>query len=127
MTDGHIQKMIMGRAVNHALSCAAAFDVARELGASPGAVGAAADELDIHLLECQLGLFGYKPEKKIVRALDAVDPEMAAAIRSALVKDRLPCRTAWDIAERFQVEKMTVSAACETLGVKIRPCQLGAF
>lgn len=127
MTDEHIKKMIVSRAVNRALSCAAAFDIALALGASPGAVGAAADEMDIHLLECQLGLFGYKPEKKIVKPLGALNPEMAAAIRSALMNDRLPCRSAWEIAERFQVKKMTVSAACETLGIKIRPCQLGAF
>jgi len=25
------------------------------------------------------------------------------------------------------IGKMAVSSACETLGVKIRPCQLGAF
>jgi len=127
MTDVHIQKMIMGRAVNKALSCAAAFELARELRLSPGVVGAAADEMDIHLLECQLGLFGYRPEKKIVKPLETVEPAMAAAIRSALVNDRLPCRSAWEIAEGFQVKKMTVSAACETLGIKIRPCQLGAF
>lgn len=127
MSDEKLKQMISSRVVNGALPCAAAFDLARELGVAPGVVGAAADKLDIHLLECQLGLFGYKPEKKIVRPLEAVEPEFEKAIRSVLVNDRLPCRAAWDIAERFQVAKMTVSAACETLGVKIRPCQLGAF
>ncbi|RJP94117.1 MAG: hypothetical protein C4518_04095 [Desulfobacteraceae bacterium] len=127
MSEERIEKMITSRAVNKALSCKAAFELAGELGVSPGAMGAAADKLDIHLLECQLGLFGYKPEKKIVKPLDAVDPALESAIRSALVNDRLPCRVAWEIAELFHVEKMTVSAACETLGIKIRPCQLGAF
>jgi hypothetical protein len=127
MSDEKLKKRIASRLVNGALSCTAAFDLAREFDVAPGVVGAAADKLDIHLLECQLGLFGYKPEKKIVKPLEAVEPEFEKAIRSALVNDRLPCRAAWDIAERFQVAKMTVSAACETLGVKIRPCQLGAF
>jgi len=127
MSEEQLQEMITSRAVNNALSCKAAFELAGLLGISPGAVGAAADQMDVHLLECQLGLFGYKPEKKIVKPLDAVDPEMAAALQSALLNDRLPCRAAWDIAERFQVEKMTVSGACETLGIKVRPCQLGAF
>lgn len=127
MSDEKLKKMITSRLVNGALSCAAAFEVVRELGVSPVDVGSAADGLDAHLLQCQLGLFGYKPEKKIVKPLDVVDPALASAIQSALVNDRLPCRAAWDIAERLQVGKMTVSAACETLGVKIRPCQLGAF
>jgi len=127
MSDEKLKKAIASRLVNGALSCTAAFDLAREFGVAPGFVGAAADALDIHLLECQLGLFGYKPEKKIVKPLETVEPEFEKAIRSALVNDRLPCRSAWDIAERFQVAKMTVSAACEALGVKIRPCQLGAF
>lgn len=127
MSDEKLKKMIASRLVNGALSCTAAFDLAREFDVAPGVVGEAADKLDIHLRECQLGLFGYKPEKKIVKPLETVEPEFEKAIRSALVNDRMPCRAAWDIAERFQVAKMTVSAACETLGVKIRPCQLGAF
>jgi len=127
MSEEQLQKMITSRAVSNALSCAAAFEIAGELGVSPGAVGETLDQLRIHLGGCQLGLFGYKPEKKIVKPLDAVDAALEAALRAALVSDRLPCRAAWDISERFQVAKMTVSAACETLGVKIRPCQLGAF
>jgi len=127
MSEEQLQKMITSRAVNNALSCAAAFEIAGELGVSPGAAGDTLDQLRIHLGECQLGLFGYKPEKKIVRPLDAVDPALEAALRAALVNDRLPCRAAWEIAERFQVGKMTVSGACETLGIKVRPCQLGAF
>ena len=127
MSDETLKKMIANRSVNGALSCATAFEVVRGLGVSPGSVGAAADGMNVHLLACQLGLFGYKPEKKVVKPLDAVDPALASAIRSALENDRLPCRSAWEIAERFHVEKMTVSATCETLDIKIRPCQLGAF
>ena len=54
-------------------------------------------------------------------------PEVAAAIRDALENDRLPCRAAWEIAERFGLRKMAVSGACEALGIKIKPCQMGAF
>lgn len=127
MSDEKIRERIAERAVNGALSCAGAFAVAGEAVVTPAAVGAAADHMDIHLVTCQLGLFGYKPEKKIVKPLPAVDPVLESAIRSALVNDRLPCRSAWDIAEQLHLEKLTVSGACETLGVKIRPCQLGAF
>ena len=44
-----------------------------------------------------------------------------------LAEKKLSCRAAWDIAHRFKVPKMAVSAACEALNIKIKPCQLGAF
>jgi transposase len=49
------------------------------------------------------------------------------AVFDALVRERLSCKQAWDIASRLQVSKMTVSGACETMGVKIKNCQIGAF
>ncbi len=56
-----------------------------------------------------------------------VDSALEGAIRAALQEGRLPCRSAWEIAERLRVPKMDVSSACEALGLKVRPCQLGAF
>jgi len=109
------------------LPCAAAFDVAAALNITPAAVGDYADKFGFHLVRCQLGLFGYLPHKKIVEPLASVDAELADAIREGLVNDRLPCQTIWEIAERFNIPRMTVSAACETLGIKIKPCQIGAF
>jgi len=109
------------------LPCAAVFDVAASLNISPGAMGDYADKFGFHLVRCQLGLFGYLPHKKIVEPLASVDAELADAIREGLVNDRLPCQTVWEIAERFNIPRMTVSAACETLGIKIKPCQIGAF
>ncbi len=39
------------------LSCAEAFTLARSLGANPGAVGAACNEADVRIVQCQLGCF----------------------------------------------------------------------
>jgi hypothetical protein len=74
-----------------------------------------------------MGLFGYTPEKKVVTPKPPTHPDLEDAVRAALVNDRLPCRAAWEIAARLDVSKMSVSAACEHLGIKIKPCQLGAF
>jgi hypothetical protein len=109
------------------LPCAMAFKLASELQKPPSEIGAAADLLDIRLVKCQLGLFGYSPEKKIVKAAAAVEPGLEDAIRNHLEDGRLPCRAAWRVAEAFKIPRMGVSAACEALGVKIKPCQLGAF
>jgi hypothetical protein len=109
------------------LSCAAAFQLSADLEKPPAEIGKAADLLGIRLVNCQLGLFGYAPEKKIVQPAAAVDPALEGAIRAALQGDRLSCGRAWELAERFRMPKMNVSAACEALGLKVKPCQLGAF
>jgi hypothetical protein len=112
---------------NAKLACAMAFQIADDLQLSPAEIGQAADMLGIRLVKCQLGLFGYTPEKKIVRPAETVERALEDAIRAALQDGRLPCRLAWELAERFQMPKMSVSAACEALGIKVKPCQLGAF
>ncbi|MBC2714168.1 MAG: hypothetical protein HF978_02560 [Desulfobacteraceae bacterium] len=127
MLDENIKNIIAQRAKGNELPCAVAFDAADQLGISPAAVGEYADQLKLDLVKCQLGLFGYQPEKRIVKPVDAVTPELEAAIKSELVNDRLPCKSAWQIAKKFNVRKMAVSRACETLEIKIKPCQLGAF
>jgi hypothetical protein len=125
--DPAISQEIQMRLRKDALACAVAFDIAGKLGCTPAEVGRTADLLQISLVKCQLGLFGYKPQKKIVDSRMPQEPALGDAIRDGLVDDRLPCKTAWRIAAQFGVPKMTVSSACEALGIKIKPCQLGAF
>jgi hypothetical protein len=74
-----------------------------------------------------LGLFGYRPGKKAIKPKSPQSRDLEEAIHLALVEKKLSCRAAWDIAHRFNVPKMAVSAACEALNIKIKPCQLGAF
>lgn len=125
--DPAIEREIRARAKAEALPCAVAFEIAKVLGCRPSEVGRTADLMNFSLVKCQLGLFGYAPQKKIVTPRTPQDPSLGDALRSGLVDDRLPCATAWDIAARFGVSKMAVSSACEALGIKIKPCQLGAF
>jgi len=110
-----------------ALPCSAAFEIVARSGKLPAEVGAAADRMNVRLTTCQLGLFGYAPDKKIVSPAAAVAPELEKAIRDKLAGGRLACRDAWALAQAFHLEKLALSAACEALGVKIKPCQLGAF
>jgi hypothetical protein len=122
-----VAEALKKRTVNGQLACAVAFDIAADLGASPGEVGYTLDMLEIRLIKCQLGLFGYGPGKKSVQPLENLPESLEKAIRSGLSDGTLPCATAWKVAEKLGVGKRDVSAACDTLGVKIRPCQLGAF
>jgi hypothetical protein len=122
-----IQEAVRRHADAGELPCAVAFQIAADLKVSPAAVGRTLDLMEVRLVKCQLGLFGYSPQKRIVKPQPPETPELAAAIRAALEKGRLPCRAAWALAERFKLGKMAVSGACEALGIKIKPCQLGAF
>lgn len=125
--DPGVLKAVKDRAREGELPCAVAFAIAKELGVSPKDVGVAADTMEIRLIRCQLGLFGHRPVKRLVKPLERVPPEMEKEIREGLQGTRLPCERAWAISKRLQVPKMEVSSACEALGIKIGPCQLGAF
>jgi hypothetical protein len=57
--------------------------------------------------------------------------EIASALKDEIEKSlaygRLPCAAAWEIARNLNLPRMRISAACESLHIKIKPCQLGAF
>lgn len=127
VVDPVIRDALFKNAVEGKLPCGIAFDVAKHLGVAPEDVGRTADLMELRLVKCQLGLFGYEPKKSIVKPAASVNPTFEKTIREALVNDRLPCKRAWEIAERLGMHKMKVSAACDALGIRIRPCQLGAF
>ena len=125
--DPNIMKRIRERTKSEALPCAVAFEIAKSFGVDPLQVGRTADSMSVSLSKCQLGLFGYKPNKKIVKQRPAKEVSISDAIRDGLVENRLPCATAWNIAADFSISKLSVANACEAMGVKIKPCQLGAF
>lgn len=125
--DPAIKAAIGKKASDGEVACAAAFQIADGLEISPADVGKAMDLLELKINKCQLGLFGYKPDKKVVKPKQPANPQMEEAVRNALVDGKLACREAWRIARRFNVPKMSISSACEALGIKIKPCQLGAF
>jgi len=109
------------------ISCAAAHGVAERLGRLPADIGRTIDLMEMRLSRCQLGLFGYVPEKRIVKKANHWDGGLETEIRAALKSGRLPCATAWSIADRYKISRLEVANVCEALGIKIRPCQLGAF
>ncbi len=118
-----VKKKMKGRTV----SCADAEKIASELGKSMLEIGTALDLLEISINKCQLGLFGYYPQRKIVSPSSAMDPLSEEVIRGKLKDGRLSCAAAWEVAAVAGLPKLAVASACERLGIKIKPCQLGAF
>ena len=125
--DPALETAVLKQAENGEMACAVAFDLAVALGVEAGEIGVAMDLKNLRITQCQLGLFGYHPKKKITTPADSVSNDLEQALRGGTVDDRLPCKTAWTIAHRFKLPKLAVGRACETLGIKIKPCQLGAF
>lgn len=125
--DEKIREKIILRAKEGHLPCAVAFKIAAELAVSPAEVGKTVDLMEWRLSKCQLGLFGYQPEKKIVKPATPENPAITDAIRQRLVDGKISCKDVWEIADKFGVPKMSVSAAGEALNIKIKTCQLGAF
>ena len=127
-----IADAIRSALVDGQLPCAKAFVIARQLGVEPIKVGEEANALGIRLSKCQLGLFGYGPKAegkhRRVKAMQNVPPGLAQAIRAAVSPDgKMTCVAAWRMAKELHLPKQTVSNAAEGLGVRIAPCQLGAF
>ena len=125
--DPALKETLENRNQNGQVACAVAFQIAEETEAPPADIGKTMDLMELKLIKCQLGLFGYGPGKKAVTPKPPENQSMAEAIQSSLVDSQLSCQDAWDIARRLKVPKMAVSAACEALNIKIKPCQLGAF
>ena len=127
-----ISDAIRNALVDGQLPCAKAFVIVRQLKVDPIQVGDEADALGISLSRCQLGLFGYGPKAegrhRRVKAMQDVPPRLAEAIRAAAgPAGKMPCAEAWRIARELHLSRQMVSNAAEGLGVRINPCQLGAF
>ena len=112
---------------NNHITCAAAHEIAAKLSVTPAQVGMTIDLLEARITKCQLGLFGYSPQKNIVKPADSVSPDLKNAIETGLIDGRISCERCWEIATQKGLKKIEVASACETLCIKIKPCQLGAF
>lgn len=122
-----LKRLLQERAGSGGIPCAGLFSDVVSKGFSPNEVGLALDSLELRISYCQLGLFGYQPEKKKVHPLASVEPQLQQEIERVQQDGRIICSEAWAIAQTCNVPKLHVACACETLGVRIKSCQLGAF
>lgn len=109
------------------ITCAAAFVVAAQSGVLPSQVGETVDLLELRITKCQLGLFGYEPGKKLIKPAEVVADDLRAALLSLAGNGEISCAACWETADRLGVSRLAVASACDRLGLKITPCQLGAF
>jgi hypothetical protein len=132
MDNKKLDEMILMHPQKGFLPCPVAHYIAHSLGVAPKEVGDAATALKVKLDFCQLGLFGYgrketKTGYKILgRPVDV--PEDALSMIRAAVKDgKVSCLDLWLIAAQNGITRPEAGNAADSLGIKVSPCQLGAF
>jgi hypothetical protein len=113
------------------LPCAVAHYIAAYLGIEPLDVGKEATAKGVRLYQCQLGLFGYgrkgQSAYKIVGRKVEVGKDVLDLIRAGTAEGKISCARLWEIADGTGVIRAEVGNAADSLGIKITPCQLGAF
>lgn len=126
---GNLESAVREHLIAGRLPCAKAFAIAGERSIPPRTVCEAADGIDIRLSRCQLGLFGYEDfgEKRPASALPEVPAPLKVQIEQRLVDGKLPCAAAWQLAEDAGLPRFALGCICETLGIRVAPCQLGCF
>jgi hypothetical protein len=114
-------------AVNGQIPCAVAFRIAEKLKLVPRVIGDKANELKVRIINCQLGCFYV--EKATHEDLEGrvIDPRLTGEVQAALVQGKLPCRVAFQIAEKLKAGRKQVGDAATKLKIKIADCQLGCF
>lgn len=127
LCDPAIAAALTQQAEDSRVACTAAHEIAASSGVAPSEIGKAADLMEYRIVKCQLGLFGYEPEKRIVQPAENVSDELRDQLQRYAADGRINCATCWKIARDLGIEKPAVSSACELLGIKVKHCQLGAF
>lgn len=127
IVDNTIMAAVASRMKNQSITCKKAFSIARELSVSPLTVGKAIDLQEGRITGCQLGLFGYGNGQKPAGIPFDVPDALEFEIRKLLENGRLSCEKAWLTAESENLSRLNIAQACESLGIRIGPCQLGAF
>ena len=125
--DPKVAEQIRQKLSDNHITCAATHAIATDLSVPPSRVGMTIDLLEARIVKCQLGLFEYSPQKSIVKPAKNVSSELKDAIEAKLIDNRISCEHCWEIASQQGLQKLEVTSACETLGMKVKPCQLGAF
>lgn len=123
-----IADCIRNKSKSGRISCSGAHGIAGELGSKPGEIGKAIDLMEIKVIQCQLGLFGYAGEQRnVVSPAGHVPDDLKRRILTDVKNHRISCESLWNIAQERGISKFDMTAACETMKQKICCCQLGTF
>jgi hypothetical protein len=131
MCEFSIEELIGQYPEKDKLPCAAAHLIAVLAEKSPIEVGKAADDLNVELTFCQLGLFGYgrkrKSSYKILGRPVEIEKKIMDKIKAESSEGKIICPALWKIADACGINRAEAGNAADSLGLKIKGCQLGVF
>ncbi len=131
MLSEKIKEMIAVHPEQGKLPCAVAHYIAAYLKCDPLKIGETATDVGSKLYQCQLGLFGYGRKGisayKITGRKVEVTPEVIDIIKLSVTDGKISCARLWEIADSNGITRAEVGNAADSMGIKISPCQLGAF
>lgn len=129
--DERLRQAMLERLEDGKLPCNQAYAIAQILEITPLTVGLAANEANIRISRCQLGLFGFGPKAegkhKIVHPMDEVPERLAARLRAQADRDSITCTKVWKVADGLGYKRLEASSAVEAMGLKVSRCQLACF
>jgi hypothetical protein len=114
-------------AQNGRLPCPVAFRLAKESKVPLRTVGDLANGLKVRIINCQLGCFYVEKATHEDLAGVPFDPPLKQEVQDSLVDGKLPCKAAFQVAEKLRVSRKLVGDAATKLKIKIAECQLGCF
>jgi hypothetical protein len=112
---------------NGNISCPVMHSIAKSLSTTPDKIGVQADLLEMRILYCQLGLFGWEPLGKLIDKTISISQNLDKELEKTVNDNRITCSGCWDIAKKLKMKRLDVASACEKKGIKIKKCQIGAF
>jgi hypothetical protein len=131
MCEFSIEELIGQYPEKDKLPCAVAHLIAVLAEKSPLDVGKAADDLSVELTYCQLGLFGYgrkrKSTYKILGRPVEIEKKILDEIKAESSDGKIICTALWQIADEGGISRAEAGNAADSLGLKIKGCQLGVF
>lgn len=131
METKKIEEMIALYPEKGMIPCPVCHFIAAYLNVTPMKVGEVATNVHARIYQCQLGLFGYGRKGlsgyKILGRKVEVPQEVLDLIRERSRDGKIPCTSLWEIADSKGIVRPEIGNAADSLGLKITPCQLGAF
>ncbi|MFA6034642.1 MAG: hypothetical protein WC889_17215 [Myxococcota bacterium] len=131
MCNQSVSELIASYPETGKMPCPAAHLISVIARSTPAIVGKTLDDLKIKITYCQLGLFGYgrkgMSSYKIVNRPVEVGESFLAELKKCSPEGRITCAELWRIADTAGVFRAEAGAAAESLKLKVKGCQLGAF
>ena len=125
--DKDIEEKLKKNSEKGNISCPIVHSIANKLSTTPDTIGIQADLLEMRILHCQIGLFGWEPLGKLIDKSIDISEALEQELEKTIVDNRITCLGCWDIAKKLKIKKLDVASACEKKGFKIKKCQIGAF